>query len=170
MLALQECTVEAMAAFLVLVMAYACARQARGSRIFPRFGLVLSSRTKVNNLHRIGRRSMLYAICLMFGASYVEGSKNRDWLSPNTLSRGSSPSARSGYGMADIDDLIVIFGGSVGGSLTVSICSTFYDALFSRNPVCVVVLLAYFVFSSSKRMAAPSTLAHPLDSVFEIGT
>jgi len=45
----------------------------------------------------------------------VGGAKPKDWLTGNTLSRGTRPSARSGYGLAYVDNLAILFGGAVSG-------------------------------------------------------
>jgi len=53
----------------------------------------------------------------------VHAAKNRGWLGPEQLVRGSAPLARQGYGIAAVEDLTIVFGGDVLGSM--SLCSRY---------------------------------------------
>jgi len=51
----------------------------------------------------------------------AEGAKFKGWLPGNILSRGTRPEGRTGYGMAYVDDLAFLFGGTVEGTPVASV-------------------------------------------------
>ena len=56
------------------------------------------------------------ALLLLSFIVSVDAAKNRGWLMESQLVRGSRPRPRTGYGIAIIPDLCVIFGGNAQGS------------------------------------------------------
>ena len=63
-----------------------------------------------------GLRLPWAAMSLLLLFNVADGAKNRGWLLDNQLARGTRPLTRSGYGLAVIADLNVLFGGNVQGS------------------------------------------------------
>jgi len=57
-------------------------------------------------------------IVLLALGQIVHAAKNRGWLGPEQLVRGDAPLARQGYGIAAVEDLTIVFGGDVLGSMS----------------------------------------------------
>ena len=57
------------------------------------------------------------AVLLLALWPVVHAAKTRGWLDAEQLVRGDAPLARKAYGIAVVDDLTIIFGGDVLGSM-----------------------------------------------------
>jgi hypothetical protein len=57
------------------------------------------------------------AVLLLALWPVAHAAKNRGWLDAEQLVRGDAPLARQAYGIAVVDDLTIIFGGDVLGSM-----------------------------------------------------
>lgn len=63
------------------------------------------------------RQRATFGLLLLALLQTVLAAKNRGWLGQEQLVRGDAPLARQGYGIAAVEDLSIMFGGDVLGSM-----------------------------------------------------